>query len=273
MFDQVEHCCQGIYAPETKQDGMTEKKHERIARLLRESLGEPGSTLPSEAEVAETYQVARNTARAALKTLEDEGLITAGVGTLRRVRKIHRWHWDMSGWEQPSQHRDHVADAWAYSVRQQGGDPWNQMEVLTVAATEEVADRLQIEPGISIQARRRRRMVNGQPHQLSESYFPPFVTDASPLFHQLGDTAAPGGLLAASGFQQVRWHDELTARMPVADETHQLLMARGTPLLVHTRVGYDADDRPLRYMVTRMAADQVMLTYDIPVDTDAAPPR
>lgn len=249
---------------------MAEKKHERISRLLRAELGEPGSTLPSEAQLSERYNVSRPTVRTALQTLENEGLITSSAGSLRRVREIHRWHWDMSGWEQPVQHRDYISDAWAHSIRVQGGTPANDMQVVTIGAPADVAKALEIEPGTQIQARHRKRMVNGQPHQLSDSFFPPFVTEDSPLFWEPGDTAAPGGLLAASGFKQVRWHDELTARMPTSDEAAQLITGGGTPLLVHTRIGYDKDDRPLRYMVTRMVADQVIVSYDVPVSESDA---
>jgi GntR family transcriptional regulator len=51
--------------------------------------------------------------------------------------------------------------------------------------------------------------------------------------------------------------------MPSAEEAQRLMMAPGTPLLVHTRVGYDAEGRPVRYMVSRMAADRVEVSYDL----------
>ena len=105
--------------------------------------------------------------------------------------------------------------------------------------------------------------VNGEPHQLSDSYFPPFVTDDNELFWRPTDLGVQGGLLAATGHKQVRWHDTLTARMPRAEEAQRLRMPAGTPLLVHTRIGYDEQDRPVRYMVTRMAADRVEVSYDL----------
>ena len=40
------------------------------------------------------------------------------------------------------------------------------------------------------------------------------------------------------------------------------MTAPGTPLLIHTRVGYDAQARPVRYMVSRMAADRVEVVRD-----------
>ena len=137
------------------------------------------------------------------------------------------------------------------------------MRIATIEAPADVANVLGILEGTSIQARFRVRHVDGEPHQLSESYFPPFVTDDNELFWDPRDVGVQGGLLAATGHKQARWHDTITARMPTADESQQLRMAPGTPLLVNTRTGFDSEDRPVRHLVTRMAADRVEVSYDL----------
>lgn len=239
---------------------MTETKTDRVRRLLREALPPPGGELPSEAELVATHGVSRNTIRRALDALEAQGLITSSQGSRRIVRDTHRWHWSMSEWERA---HSYDGDAWANTIQAQGGEPYNDIQATTIAAPEDVAKVLGIEPGTAIQARFRVRGVNGEPHQLCDSYFPPFVTDGNDLFWQPGDLSVPGGLLAASGHRQARWHDTLSARMPTDEETQRLRMSPGTPLLVHTRVGFDAEGRPVRYMVTRMAADRVEISYDL----------
>ncbi len=238
---------------------MPERLQERVARLIRDSLGEPSSPLPSEAELVDRYGASRNTVRAALSALEAEGLITSSQGRTRRVREIRRWEWKMAEWEKA---HNNDGDAWANTIKAQGGKPRNDLQILSIQAPADVANALQIPAGTAIQARNRRHWVNDEPHQLSDSYFPPFVTDGNDLFWNPSDLGVPGGLLAATGHEQVRWHDTLTARMPSADEAQRLMMAPGTPLLIHTRVGYDTDARPVRYMVTRMAADRVEVSYD-----------
>ncbi len=239
---------------------MTEHKHERVSRLLRESLGEPGSVLPSESQLMERFGVSRATVRQALATLEAEGLITSSQGNRRTVRGSKLWCWPMSEWERA---HSNDGDAWANTIRAQGGDPDNDMQIVTIQAPADVAKALNIAPGTPIQARFRLRSVDGEPHQLSSSYFPPFVTEGNDLFWDPGDLGVPGGLLAATGHRQKRWHDTMTARMPNAEEAQRLRMAPGTPLLVHTRVGFDAENRPVRYMVTHMAADRVEVSYDL----------
>ena len=242
---------------------MPETLQERVARLIRDSLGEPGSALPSEAELVERYGASRNTVRAALAALEAEGLITSSQGRTRTVRKIRRWEWKMAEWEKA---HNNDGDAWANTIKAQGGIPKNDLQILSIQAPADVAEALKIPTGTAIQARNRLRWVNDEPHQLSDSYFPPFVTDGNDLFWNPSGLGVQGGLLAATGHKQARWHDTLTARMPSAEESQRLMMAPGTPLLVHTRVGYDAEGRPVRYMVTRMAADRVEVSYDLNTD-------
>lgn len=239
---------------------MTDTKTERVRRLISESLPEPGKPIPSEAELMDEYDVSRNTIRRALDLLEAEGLISSSQGSRRIVRDSHRWHWSMSEWERA---HSNDGDAWANTIRAQGGEPENDLQIVAEQASADVAEALGIEEGTAIQARHRMRSVNGEPHQLCDSYFPPFVTDDNELFWRPTDLGVQGGLLAATGHKQVRWHDTLTARMPRAEEAQRLRMAPGTPLLVHTRIGYDEKDRPVRYMVTRMAADRVEVSYDV----------
>lgn len=239
---------------------MTDTKTERVRRLISESLPQPGEPLASEAELMDQYDVSRNTVRRALDLLEAEGLISSSQGSRRLVRDSHQWHWSMSEWERA---HSNDGDAWANTIRAQGGQPENDLQIVAEQASAEVAHALGIEEGAAIQARHRLRSVNGEPHQLSDSYFPPFVTDDNELFWRPTDLGVQGGLLAATGHKQVRWHDTLTARMPRAEEAQRLRMPAGTPLLVHTRVGYDEQDRPVRYMVTRMAADRVEVSYDL----------
>lgn len=239
---------------------MREHPYERVARLVRESLGEPGSSLPSEAELMREHEVGRSTVRAALAMLEAEGLISVSKGARRTVRSTHRWCWPMSSWE-----KRHTADAdaWANSVKAQGGEPSSEVRVSIVPASLDVAKSLDVKAGESIVVRSRVRSVDGEPHQLSDSYFPRWLTDAHPVFLEPGDLAAPGGLLAAAGVPQVRYFDALTARMPTQEESQTLHVGPGTPLLVHHRTGFDAKDRPVRFMVTRSAADRVEISYQL----------
>lgn len=236
-----------------------EPKWQQVRRQLEDQLGEAGEPLPSESELMKVYSVSRNTVRQALRALEASGLITSGQGSRRVVRGGRRWHWDMSIWERA---HSNDGDAWANTIRSQGGTPYNDIQIVTEVVPAEIAPILDIPEGTVIQARHRIRSVNGVAHQLSDSFFPPWVTEHE-LWHQPGDVGVQGGLLAATGHAQKRWHDTITARMPTSQETERLRLGPGTPLLVHARTGYDDQDRPVRHMITRVAADHVEVSYDL----------
>lgn len=241
---------------------VNETKHAQLAATLRNRIeqGDYVEELPSEADLTAEFGFSRSTVRQAFTTLENEGLISGRSGSRRRVTTRERWDWPMTTWE-----RGHTADAdaWATSIQEQGGEPSTVVTVQIKQASARVSEALHVEPGSQVVLRRRIRSVNGEPHQLSDSYFPKWLTDAHPVFLQPGDISAPGGLLASEGVPQARFLDELTARMPTPDETRTLGMSRGVPLLIHTRTGYGKDDRPLRYMVTRMASDRVHVRYEL----------
>lgn len=243
---------------------MSEPLHRRIADALRTEITKgvfgPGSDLPSERALRERFNASRNTVRQAIQTLASEGLITTTPGRPAQVRRVKRWTWPMSTWERA---HNSIEDAWASSVREQGGEPSTTVTIQVESATPEIARALGVSEGEHIVARRRVRSVDDEPHQLADSFFPYWLADQHPVFLEPGDVHAPGGLLAAAGLPQARMLDALTARMPDPDETRTLRMPAGIPLLIHHRTGYAADGRAVRYMVTRMAADRVDLTWEL----------
>ncbi|NLT57155.1 MAG: GntR family transcriptional regulator [Actinomycetales bacterium] len=239
-----------------------EAKWESLARTLRDDIaaGRIEGELPSEADLCEEHNVSRGTVRKAFEALEAEGLITSSQGQKRRVRGDRRWCWPMHTWE-----RSHgvAEDAWAVSIREQGGRPRTEVTVSVEPASAEVALSLCTQPGQPVAVRRRVRYVNGEPHQLADSYFPYDLAQQHPVFLAPGDQSAPGGLLSSVGLPQARLADRIEARMPTPDETRQLRLPSGTPLLIHHRTGYTAEGRAVRHMVTRMGADRVEVKYEV----------
>lgn len=240
----------------------TETKHAALAATIRRRIeaGDYTDELPSESDLMREFDLSRSTVRQAFATLVNEGLISARSGTRRRVAKRQRLQWPMTTWE-----KAHTADAdaWAVSVRDQGCEPSTSTAVHIERASADVAAALDLDEGAPVVVRRRIRSVDGEPHQLSDSYFPQWLADAHPVFLEPGDLSASGGLLASVGLPQARYLDEITARMPTPDEARLLGVGSGVPLLLHTRTGYDKSERPVRHMITRMAADRVDVRYEL----------
>ena len=73
-------------------------------------------------------------------------------------------------------------------------------------------------------------------------------------------------MLDELGHAQVRFQDEITVRMPTADEAAALQIGPGTPVACLARVGYDAQDTPVRLFSTVLPGDRYTLVYDVPGD-------
>lgn len=235
-------------------------RREEVANQLASELPPPGTELDSDAEIGRKYGISHTTARLVAATLEERGLITSAQGRRRRVRDRRVWTWHMTSWERAHQS---TADAWDSTIQEQGGEPSASVTVQVDRANPAVATALNVDEGAPVILRARMRSVNGQPQQLADSWFPRWLGDQSDLFLAPGNVSAPGGLLAAAGYPQIRMRDRVYTRMPTPEERSALELPRGTPLLVYERIGYGRDETPLRYMVTRMDGDSVELDYEV----------
>lgn len=228
----------------------------------------PGQRLKTEFELIDHYSVSRNTVRLALRRLTDEGLVIAGQGRGSFVRKRHTPAvWDWSVLESRSRHAsDSNGDQWTNIVAESGREPRQEVRVSIQRPPAEVAERLRIDPETALTVVRERvRFVDHEPYALADSYFPEELVRGTPLMKP-EDVSAPGGVLAASGLFQVRYVDEITVRMPTRVESERLDLPAGTPVAVHTRTGYDKDERPLRVMVTTLPGDRHVIRYDVSAD-------
>ena len=256
------------------QDGTP--RYHQIADELRKQINigdlKPGAQLPGEIELMGTYSVSRNTIRLALKRLVDEGLLVVGQGRGTFVRdQLRPFVWDWSTIESRSRHtRTHMdgatQDQWATSVIAAGRVPRQDVQVSIVTPPRSVAANLELdaETGVAL-LRARIRFVDHEPYLLANSYFPADLVQGTPLMEPR-DVSAPGGVLAASGLVQVRYHDEMVCRMPTRSETQALRLPAATPVIEHMRTGYDAADRPLRVMLTVLPGDRHVITYDVNAD-------
>jgi GntR family transcriptional regulator len=232
-------------------------------QIEREELA-PGDQIPGEFDLAESHGVSRQTVRTALQRLQQEGLLTEGMGRLgRKVRQRHPLWWNLTRFER-GERRDNAengTDDWAAGVIEQGRTPRQEVSVSIEAAPADVARRLGIPAGTLAVRRHRVRLVDEEPYQLATSWFPEDLVRGTALM-EARDIAVSGGLMSAIGHPQVRIHDEIQVRMPTHSEAAELQLPSGTPVGQHTRVGYGKDEKPFRVMVTIFAGDRHYLIYD-----------
>ncbi len=218
----------------------------------------PGDPLPSEVELARTWEVARGTARNALVALEDQGLVTPG-----RPRRVARYepltvHVARSAdHTHPGESPTGGADAWVGDMIAAGQEPTQQIEVVTRTAGSEVADRLGIPVGGIVIARRLTRLAGREPHSLITFWFPMSIAEGTPL-------AGPASVTEGT----IPWlekmygplnHDAwMWPRMPVPDEVELLRIPAGVPVQIVWRTS-SSPDRPLVTSMAVYPADRVRL--------------
>ncbi|PZG16527.1 GntR family transcriptional regulator [Nonomuraea aridisoli] len=240
--------------------------YQQVASELRRAIYSgvlgPGAQLPTEAQLMEDHGVSRNTVRLALGELVNEGLVTRTPrrGTVVRDRRPLLMYPQRELEPQP---RGELKEAFAYAVSQEGREPSQYIEVLTVSPVEEIASRLQLAEGELAVVRRRLRFVDGQPYNTNDSYFPRDLVADSEIARP-GDIARGANrVLEELGHAQVRVVDDIWARMPNQEEAERLQLELGTPVMVYVRVGYDRADMPVRVAVSVLPADKHLIRYEL----------
>lgn len=223
-----------------------------------------GDKLPSEAVLIEHYGVARMTVRQAVQELRNEGRVVAehGRGTfVRQPVQVRR----LTSERFARRHREAGLAAFSVEAQKTGFKPnVDQLEVSTGPATPEIRDRLCLGDEEEVVSRSRRYLADGQPVETAVSYLPASVAAGSRIVE--ADTG-PGGIYARledMGFELDHFTEEVSARMPSAEERRRLQLTDGVPVVVLVRTAYDTTGRPLEVCDTLKAAPAYVLEYEVP---------
>ncbi|WP_411078318.1 GntR family transcriptional regulator [Streptomyces sp. cmx-10-25] len=236
------------------------------ARIASGAL-QPGDKLPSTKQIAEKFGASELVVYRAITQLKESGHVVARQGAGAFVRVYNPLIWNPGEYERGERRDDPVTntDDWKAQVRAQGREPEQGTPQVSVEpASKDIAHWLGLEPGTRVVARRRLRLVDGEPCQLADSFFPVKVAQGTPLMMER-DVTMKGGILAATGNPQLRIRDELDIRMPTGPEIERLGLQNlpGTPVCQHVRIGYGADDVPVRVMVTIAPGDRNRIVYEL----------
>ncbi|MGD9526851.1 MAG: GntR family transcriptional regulator [Dehalococcoidia bacterium] len=233
------------------------------AAIDRGDLG-PGDKLPSEATLMQHYDVARMTARQAIQELRSEGRVVAEQGRgvfVRRPAPVRRLASDRFA----RRHREAGQAAFLAEAEKAGVTPTvDEIEVSREQASTEVRERLKLDDSAEVVVRSRRYLAEGVPIETAVSYIPADLAEGTRIVNH--DTG-PGGIYARleeAGHQLDRFVEEVSARMPTADERRRLRLTPGTPVLTVLRTAIDTDGRPVELCDTVKAAPAYVLEYDFP---------
>jgi GntR family transcriptional regulator len=250
--------------------------YRELAASLRTAIqqGEyaPGATLPKQDELAERYAVNIKTVRQAINLLESEGLVTPirRRGTVVRERPPMR----RLGADRYSKKKWKFGDTVAFVAdREASGRPWQLTDqtqtVQLVEADSQVAEAFGLVPGSLVYERARLVKDADQPTHTLTSYYLPAHVAGTPLVDPAPGPAGRGGgfaVLTLQGFEPDHMTETIFARMPTPDETEQLNLPAGEPVMVLTRQTYTADDTLVEFARGVHAASRFAWTYsfDLP---------
>lgn len=240
----------------------------QIADHLRAGIDEgrlhPGDRLPSESELTQHYGVARMTVRQAIQELRTEGRVVAEHGRgvfVRTPAPVRRLASDRFA----RQHRAAGQAAFLAEAEKAGVRPTvDQIEVGRGLPATDVRERLRLAEGDEVVIRSRRYLADGRPIETAISYLPVSIAQGTPIVNA---NPGPGGIYARleeTGHVLDRFVEEVTARMPTADERRRLELPDGVPVLVVLRTAFDTAGVPVEVCDTTKAAPAYVLEYDFP---------
>ncbi|MDN3264327.1 UTRA domain-containing protein [Streptomyces sp. CSDS2] len=156
------------------------------------------------------------------------------------------------------------SDAWGAEAAARGGKGSQRIvQAGEVPAQEEVAALLGLPVGETVVVRRRIIQFDGAPCELTDTYYPADVARGTPLAQK---GKIPGGavtLLAELGHIGRRVREDVTARLPSAEEREALRLAPDAPVLTLSRVTLDGEDRPIQVDMMVMPAHRQRLRYEM----------
>lgn len=220
-------------------------RHQQVAAHLRALImsGDlpPGSQLPSTAQLVERYDAANATIQRALSALKDEGFLHSRMGKGVYVRD-----------DAPR-----AVEAAKYLAPSNKGYTYRLLDVATVVPPADVAQVI----GAEAVLRHRLLLHNGEPVELSWSYYPAGIAEGTPL---AGRGKLAGGapqVLTDLGYPQREFVDRLSARLPTTEELEALELPDDVPVIRQFRIVYSDEQRPVEVSVLVKGGHRYELQY------------
>jgi GntR family transcriptional regulator len=229
----------------------------------------PGAKLPSENQLADRFDVTRATVRKGIALLKMEGLVTTHQGKGAFVRERPHVNLLSTGTNYRHRRATGVSNFNAEAAAQGRRAEQVIRGVEEVAAPDEVASRLGVDPGATVLVRRRLFMVDGSPMQFVDGYYDLDLVTGTPIAEP---KKIRGGVNAVIedpegpiGRRIVQFIEDLDIRMPTPEEAKQLEIPSGVPLARVLRTAYDSGGNAVEVLDSRVPCDRHVFRYVINV--------
>lgn len=236
-----------------------------LTALIERDRWLPGDRLPTEAELGDRYGGSRPTVRKALNSIAAAGLIESAQGKGWFVRGDQRERFPLDTVNNGRlTAKDDVWHAWVESLRRVAG---HQLSVRIEEPPRDVARLLDVtgdEP-LAV-ARRRVRLIDGEPRMISTGWWPMWLATGTPLAREgEGDVVdmrdpSPLKFAAQFGYPALHEQNEIGARLPLEHEAETLGLNANVPVLTMHTTSWTRDGKPLRCTADVFPAHRFVLT-------------
>ncbi|MDG4820161.1 GntR family transcriptional regulator [Micromonospora sp. WMMD956] len=243
--------------------------YQQLASMLRGQIqsGElaPGDRFPTEGELSDRYDTSRNTVRLALDVLRNEGLIVSqrGRGSFVRTEPPLRYYASLTGSRTKRMEADRRRDTFSQQIEAQGKKARQVSTVETIPANAEIAAHLHLSTDEPVAVRRRVMYADDQPLQLGDSYYPLSIVQSSKIMDPADIIEGTDQVLEDLGHTPTRYEDEITWRMPSAEEATKLHLGPATPVGRLLRTSFDQNDQPIEVYQVILPGDRHVLLYEV----------
>lgn len=219
------------------------KIHNQMREWITQEKWQEGEKIPSERQLAKTFDVSRMTARQAVNTLVADGLLErrVGSGTYVSAKKVRE---KMSG-----------VSSFTETVERSGKKPSSQLISYYVKApSDSEAEKLKLEPEDKVIVLERVRYADGVPICFEEATIPASIAKGlskESITKQLYQTLKEQGVLDVSYAEQTisaGWASEAVAEM--------LNINRGDSILMLRQVTYSQEDVPFEYVRAKYVGER-----------------
>lgn len=225
--------------------------YDHLYRNIVDGRWRPGDMLPSETELIERYHVSRVTVRQALALLVKDGLIyrRRGLGTFVAVPKIEQGLNRIISFSDDMRRRGFQAGT---TVLSSG----------LFAASEEIAERLNSNPGEEIAYLERLRLADGEPMSIEISHL---IHRLCPGILEQDFAQAPlrEALVRDYNLLLTRAKQQIWAVAAPHDLAQKLSVKSGAPLFYIERISYSQTNSPVEYLQLYHRGDRYTLHNEL----------
>lgn len=204
---------------------------EQLMAAITDGSAQPGDLVENEVAMSKRLGLSRPTVRYAIRYLVDQGLLVRkrGLGTFITSRRVHR----------------RVSKGSLYEdLLNQGRSPSTKLLGQSTGPNAKAATALELDPDTELIALNRLRYADGETLTIMHNWLPARfgpITDAEleerSLYSILGD----------HGVGPIVVHQSIAARLPTADESELLEIARSLPIIAVSRTVFQPGGAPVEY--------------------------